>query len=92
MANTIPSSWMSYHKVDTLLANHIHRFLARLVTEPIAADYKPITVTMSRELVFDIYDYHQQMCTGYLHPRADSRKFLALKLANDWRSIRENHG
>ena len=91
MANTIPSSWMSYHKVDTLLANHIHRFLASLITESIAADYRPITVTMSKELVSDIYDYHQQMCTGYLHPRADSRKFLALKLATDWRAIHSSN-
>lgn len=88
MEKTPNSAWMSYHRVDTLLANSIHSWLATICVQAVSIGYNPLTLTISRDMVQDIYDYHQQMETGYMHPRSDSAKYRALKMNNDWKQIK----
>lgn len=78
-----------YHYCDTLLLNDVMHWLAAIIVERLQAEDDNLIISLPKEFCWDLYTFHQQMETGYSHPRSDSRKFRVLRNSEKWRKINE---
>lgn len=71
---------MHYHKVSDVNWHQVSHLLRTLCVRFVEGHHKPITLSLSLDMVETLLSFVDEMQFAYIHPRSSSAKFLARNL------------